>query len=174
MPDCLARILRFLGVWSPAADQTTGELQGSVRQEDPVLPQRIRRSIRWLLLYEVNAVQLTDELFMEAPRKSPLPDARARQLLLRVLDPAQRDEFLQYGYFTVHVPDWGCFRISPRTTFNVLNVQTGIAYCAGPDITVPLPDLMLAQKLILENEPRRFFRVANHRPEKEGCFGVSL
>jgi hypothetical protein len=116
----------------------------------------------------------TDELFVEAPGKGPTPDARARQLLLRVLNPVQRDEFSRYGYFTVDAVGWGRFRVLSRTTFNVLNPGTGIAFCAGPDIPVPLADLMLAQKLILENDPGRFFRVANHRREDGRCCGAGL
>jgi hypothetical protein len=174
MPDCLARILRPLGDWSPAGDQTSDEVRGNLRQGNPALPQSIRRCIRWLLSYEDYAVASTDELFVEIPGKGPTPDARARQLLLRVLNPVQRDEFSRYGYFTVDAVGWGRFRVLSRTTFNVLNTGTGLAFCAGPDIPVPLADLMLAQKLILENDPGRFFRVANHRREGGRCSGADL
>lgn len=174
MPDCLARILRLLGDWTPAGDQTSDEVHGNLRQRNPALAQCIRRCIRWQLFYEDNTVRLIDELFVEAPWKGPTPDARARQLLLRVLNPVQRDEFSRYGYFTVDAGGWGRFRVLSRTTFNVLNTGTGRAFCAGPDIPVPLADLMLAQKLILENDPGRFFRVANHRNEDGRCCGLGL
>jgi len=174
MPDCLARILRPLGDWIPAGDQTLDEVHVNLRQGNPALPQSIRRCIRWSSLYEDYAVASTDELFVETPGKGPTPDARARQLLLRVLNPVQRDEFSRYGHFTVDAVGWGRFRVLSRTTFNVLNTGTGMSFCAGLDIPVPLADLMLAQKLILENDPGRFFRVANHRREGGRCLGEGL
>jgi hypothetical protein len=98
-----------------------------------------------------------------APRSSS--EFRARHLLLRLLSPAQRKEFDRYGHFTVQAAGWGRFRVMPRTTFNVVDTQTGICYCAGPEGVVPLSDLMLAQKLVLENDPARFFAVARSRSE---------
>jgi hypothetical protein len=174
MPECLARLLRSFGDWSPVGDQTSDEVCGNLRQGNPALLQSIRRYIRWLLFYEDYTVASTDELSMETPGKGPTPDARARQLLLRVLNPVQRDEFARYGYFTVDAVGWGRFRVLSRMTFNVLNTGTGLAFCAGPDIPVPMADLMLAQKLILENDPGRFFRVANQRREGGRCSGESL
>ena len=89
--------------------------------------------------------------------------ARAVALLLRTLDPGQRQRFLRRGHFTVKAPGWGEFEILPRCIFNVISLQSGITYCAAPDIQVPIADLMLAQKLILENEPAKIFSVANQR-----------
>jgi hypothetical protein len=125
-----------------------------------VLP-LLRRGVRSLFLDEEYAME-TCGLFVGAPGSNPA-EARAMQLLLRVLRPAQRQEFLRYGYFIVDAPCCGRFQILPRSVFNVLSMETGIAYCAAPDITVPIPDLMLAQKLLLENDPARFFQVANQR-----------
>ena len=59
----------------------------------------------------------------------------------------------------------GKFWILPSTFFNVLDAETGNCYCAGPRTEVPLSDLMLAQKLLLENDPEAFFSVANRRAE---------
>lgn len=93
------------------------------------------------------------------------PEARARELLLRVLSPAQKAEFQRYGYFAVEVAKRGRFLILPSTLFNVLHVATGRSYCAVPRGETPLADLMLAQKLLLEDDPEQFFKVANHRCE---------
>lgn len=133
----------------------------------------IRRGIRWALLYEDEPVQV-NPFFVESSGLGPAAEARAMQLLLRMLDPVQHEELLRYGYFTVHVVSCGSFRILRRSMFNVLNTQTGISYCAGPDAAVPVPDLMLAQKLVLENEPARFFRVANHRKEDGRNFALGI
>lgn len=127
------------------------------------------RSLRVLigrLLRDGEPVTHTPMRLMEslAPRSSS--EFRARQLLLRVLSPAQRREFERYGYFTVHAAGWGRFHVMPRTTFNVVDAQTGICYCAGPEGVVPLSDMMLAQKLVLEHDPARFFGVARSRSEQ--------
>jgi len=92
-------------------------------------------------------------------------EARARELLLRMLSSAQRKAFQSYGYFAVEVAKRGTFLILPSTLFNVLHVATGRSYCAVPRGETPLADLMLAQKLLLEHDPEQFFRVANERCE---------
>jgi hypothetical protein len=92
-------------------------------------------------------------------------EVRARRLLLRLLDPAQRLEFDRHGYFAVQVPGRGKFWILPSRVFNVLHSATGHSYCGATQTEIPLSDLMLAQKLLLENNPDIFFAVANHRLE---------
>lgn len=92
-------------------------------------------------------------------------EAQATALLLRMLTPAQREEFDGHGYFTVEVAGRGRFCILPSNFFNVLHIETGDCYCAIPKIHFPLADLMLCQKLLLENDPERFFQVANRRRE---------
>lgn len=86
-------------------------------------------------------------------------------LLLRLLTPEQREEFVSFGYFTVAVARRGKFVILPDAMFNVLDMVTGNCYCAIPATGVPIADLMLAQKLLLESDPDQFFRAANVRPE---------
>lgn len=92
-------------------------------------------------------------------------EVRARQLLLRLLTSAQREDFRLRGYFAVQVARRGRFWILPSTIFNVLHAETGACYCAAPRAEIPLSDLMLAQKLLLENNPEAFFAVANRRAE---------
>jgi len=92
-------------------------------------------------------------------------EVRARQLLRRMLNPAQRETFELEGYFAVEVARRGKFWILPSPFFNVLHAETGNCYCAVPKAPVPLSDLMLAQKLLLENDPESFFAAANRRAE---------
>jgi len=92
-------------------------------------------------------------------------EVRARKLLLRTLNPAQREEFETRGYFSVQVANRGRFWILPSSVLNVLHAETGTSYCAGPRAEIPLSDLMLAQKLILENDAESFFSIANRRVE---------
>ena len=95
-------------------------------------------------------------------------ESRARALLLRVLSAQQRVDLQSCGYFMVTVPNGGTFCVLPRYVFNVLELRTGDCYCCMPDVQVPLSDLMLAQKLLLENDPEKFFAVANRNTHYMG------
>jgi hypothetical protein len=92
-------------------------------------------------------------------------EARAKSLLLSVLTSKQREDFTRSGYFAVEVAGRGKFVILPDAMFNVLEMATGDCYCAVPVVGVPVADLMLAQKLLLESDPDQFFRAANCRHE---------
>jgi hypothetical protein len=100
-----------------------------------------------------------------AAARSQASELRARRLLSRMLDANQKRELQQHGCFTVEVNGRGIFCILPRSTFNVLSLETGAAYCCNIEAFVPISDLMLAQKLLLENDPEHFFSVANRRSE---------
>lgn len=94
-------------------------------------------------------------------------EIRARRLLIRLLSPAQREDFELYGGFTVRVSGRGNFLVSARPMFNVTDIETRTCYCAAPEGSLPMSDQMLAQKLVLENDPERFFRAARRRREDE-------
>jgi hypothetical protein len=100
-----------------------------------------------------------------ATARSRTSETRARRLLTRLLSESQLRELEKHGCFTVRVAGRGTFCILPRSTFNVIHLQTGNLYCCTTEAFVPLSDLMLAQKLLLEIDPDRFFASANCRPE---------
>ena len=89
-------------------------------------------------------------------------DRRARALLSRMLSRDQCTQWQAQGFFQVEVAGRGTFRILPRATFNVVEVASGECYCCVCQTPIPVPDLMLAQKLLLELAPERFFAIANH------------
>ena len=91
-------------------------------------------------------------------------ETRACELLVRMLDASQRKE-LRRGYFTVDVPGRGKFWIFAWRSLNVVDPRTGDCYCCTPELAIPLGDLMLAQKLLLECDPERFFSLANRQPQ---------
>jgi len=91
-------------------------------------------------------------------------ERRARDLLLRMLTAKQRREFEMCGYFSVESPGRGRFWIFPWRSLNVVEPVTGDCYCGLPEGRLPVYDLMLSQKLLLENDPQRFFAVANRHP----------
>ena len=101
--------------------------------------------------------------YFERAHASGTAEVRARDLLLRMLSPSQRKEF-EFGYFSVNVPGRGKFWICPWRSLNVEDPSTGDCYCCTTEVAVPLYDLMLAQKLLLESDPDQFFSVANHHP----------
>jgi hypothetical protein len=94
-------------------------------------------------------------------------DRRARErslsLLVRCLSPLQRAEFQRTNAFTVRGRSGQRYRITYATTANVeaLGPQGTVErrLCAGP-MGVPIPSVMLAQKLMLETAEAEFLRIA--------------
>jgi hypothetical protein len=128
----------------------------------------VMRSLRQGIRSAVQRLLLNSTRVSYVPALMPRSSAelRAKRLLLRLLSPDQRKELARRGYFTVQVRNRGSFRILPSTAFNVVDTKSGAHYCAGPEGPVPLADWMLAQKLVLENDPERFFRAAHRRHEE--------
>jgi hypothetical protein len=83
---------------------------------------------------------------------------------MTLLSPEQRTQFKTRAAFSVHVKGRGIFYIFARLAFNVVHASTGDCYCCTTDLRVPIWDLMLSQKLLLESDPEHFFRVANCKP----------
>ena len=107
---------------------------------------------------------LMPSLLQECEEPSPEAEARAKELLVRLLNPTQRASFQRCGRFLVEVPGRGRFFIFPRRIFNVVHLETGRTFCCVCSDEIPLSDLMLAQKLFLENDAERFFATAHWRP----------
>lgn len=88
---------------------------------------------------------------------------RALRLLLRCLTPAQRADFERTKSFKVRGRSGRYYRITYGTIANVevLPPAGTIArrLCAGPT-GVPIPAVMLAQKLMLETQEAEFLRIA--------------
>ena len=84
---------------------------------------------------------------------------KARQLLLRNLDAGQEKSFKKDGTFRVKSKDGKVYTISTQRSFNV-TAADGTRYC-GQLVDTPIEDQMLAQKLLLEHEPEKFFKNAN-------------
>lgn len=104
-------------------------------------------------------------------RDAGLAQRRARALLVQHLTTEQRRTYEAYAYFDVDVGG-KTYRIRQGTHGNVrlLEKPTGprmavpavekISFCAQPS-GVPDEDAMLAQKLMLETEERKFLEIAN-------------
>lgn len=120
-------------------------------------------------LYDCYRIEAQDEMDMELRSKSG--KKTARELLVRHLTPAQLDTFEEHEYFFVDVkPEsrrgvigWseGQYKIAAQHSFNVTHVETKEAFCVVAAEPVPIYDQMLTQKLLLENEPEKFFAKAN-------------
>ncbi len=109
---------------------------------------------------------LAVEPFMDA---GPLPDRRASEraldLLVRCLTPAQRSEFARSSSFKVRGQSGQQYRITYATTSNVevLSPSGTVSrrLCALPAGDLPIPAVMLAQKLMLETRESEFLRIAS-------------
>ena len=93
-------------------------------------------------------------------KAGPEAEAKAMDLLLGSLTPYQRGQFATGGFFIVVGSHTG--RHYKITTGRINNVSDeDVTYCAGPAHLNPLGDVMLAQKLILEQDELSFLTVAN-------------
>lgn len=94
-------------------------------------------------------------------------DARARNLLLSCLTPAQQEEYVASLSFVVKVESGNCYRIERHRNYNVISLDKKgrrvYELCAGPVEEVPIEDQMLAQKLLLETDEVGFLAMANRQ-----------
>ena len=97
-----------------------------------------------------------------APPENPKAKQKARELLLRNLDAVQEKSFKKDGTFRVTGKDSLVYTIKTARSFNVIGPD-GTKYC-GQLTNAPIEDQMLAQKLLLEHEPDKFFKNANVSP----------
>ncbi len=101
--------------------------------------------------------------------------ARAEALLLENLDQTQAAEFKKSRQFVVHVKDKDKDKNQERrylvkygfqSNVKLLDEKTGqpvAGFCIHPPGDFPVPDIMLAQKLLLECDEKEFLRIANRR-----------
>ncbi len=92
-------------------------------------------------------------------KTDPKAAKKARELLVSQLNKAQRESFEKNKSFDVAGKDGKTYRISSERSFNVKGPD-GVKYC-GQTVDTPIEDQMLAQKLLLENDPAKFFKNAN-------------
>lgn len=97
-----------------------------------------------------------------APKEDPKAKQKARELLIRNLDAGQEKSFKKDGTFLVTAKGGKVYTISTARSFNV-KAEDGTKYC-GQTVDTPIEDQMLAQKLLLEHDPDKFFKNANVSP----------
>lgn len=139
-----------------------GDVEGAVELngEDPA------RLIQELCLRPPRAEGPIQEPVGEFLQKEErdLVNGRARRLLESFLSPEQREELEETRAFHVRAADDRIYRIRYRHQHNVDLIEDGratIRYCLIMKETVPIFDLMLGQKMLLEKDPETFFRIAN-------------
>lgn len=112
---------------------------------------------------QLHQAQIAAEQAMEERKEA---DARAEQLLLDSLNPAQRVMYEQAKKFIVEGGETGTkYEIRHGRSVNIHRLddsgKTVDRLCAHPVLDVPDGDTMLAQKLMLETCERDFLRIAN-------------
>ena len=93
------------------------------------------------------------------------PEGRSLLLLRRWLSPVQREQFLRKGYFEVVGSETGKrYRIYPGTSVNVCELdkkgRPREGLCFTPVGTLPVGDVMLAQKVALETYESKVHAIA--------------
>lgn len=101
-----------------------------------------------------------DISFAFESREDPKAKKRAEKLLLKNLNDEQRASYAKDNSFRVKGKDGKCYEIKRARSFNVKCIDDGRKYC-GQLVDTPIEDQMLAQKLLLEHEPEKFFKNAN-------------
>ena len=118
-----------------------------------------------LILLCVLICALVLEHFRERSR-GRAAEERALALLKQWLSPAQLAQYQKYGHFEVT----GChsgkrYRIRGSQQMNVDELDEHgartVALCFGPEGDLPIGDVMLAQKIALENDELAALAVAN-------------
>lgn len=97
-------------------------------------------------------------------RLQRLANKRARWLLLCNLNKVQRSEYRKENHFHVITPGGHTYRVDYGKTGNVKLIEEGHireSLCIHPVEYVPYEDVMLGQKLLLDNNEEQFRRIAN-------------
>jgi hypothetical protein len=92
---------------------------------------------------------------------------RAEKLLMSHLNEEQRLEWLQHRYFTVTSQSGKCFQIVDNPFQNIWELDKKGRRCVNYCIVfmkedMPLSDLLLVQKLMLESNESEFMKIAMH------------
>ena len=111
---------------------------------------------------------MTRETRTEADPKRRETSKRAKKLLLRHLDTAQRKQLRKKGHFDVRGSRGTVYRIAKDFPFNVRlagpDKPSRVFFCVeADDKTLPKWDVMLGQKLLIEADEGEFLKVANLR-----------
>lgn len=104
-------------------------------------------------------------------REQKEADGRALRLLRQFLTSEQAQELDAHGHIHVTGQDRLTYRIVLKGHHNVFLIRDGRAveeFCVVSRDSLPLHDLMLAQKLMLETDLQGFMRIANRWDLTEG------
>jgi hypothetical protein len=109
-----------------------------------------------------------------SPKGQKRARKRARKLLHASLDPWQRKELKRKGHFHVVGSKGNEYRIASAFPVNVRLAgeakRSRIFFCLyAEDPQVPVEDVMLAQKLLLESDEGAFLHAANMIYVPKGC-----
>jgi hypothetical protein len=147
------------GQWNAAYAQM--QMQQAAAQLRQATPEQVEQARRQAERYQQEqAVRMAEQ--SEAEK-------RAEMLLQSVLDPAQREELKERGFFTLETiaknGERRIYRIKRGRSHNVEQVDASgrriKTLCAHPRASVPNADTMVVQKLMLESQEEEFLRIAN-------------
>lgn len=136
------------------------ERQIAIRMEQLERNKRFQTDMSDALMYGTSAPHIYyPRLDLGGPKIDSKAIKKARELLVSQLNKAQRESFEKTKSFEVAGKDGKTYRISSERSFNVKGPD-GVKYC-GQTVDTPIEDQMLAQKLLLEHDPAKFFKNAN-------------
>lgn len=99
-------------------------------------------------------------------------ERRAEELLQQYLNDQQRRQYAKEKKFLVLAGDGATFELEHKWSGNAREFDSKgrpiQRLCIHPKDSVPIPDHLLAQKLMLETNPAEFRRIANKTPIHAG------
>lgn len=105
---------------------------------------------------------------VEAAQKAREAYERAEKLLLDALDKIQAEQYKKDKKITVQSKTGEIFELASAWSGNAVEITPDgkrlARFCIHPREQIPIPDLLLAQKLMLETDPESFRRIANRTP----------
>jgi len=149
---------------------------GAQHNQQMLMPQEQMRSQQCLAqpqqeyfraaLEALRQQQIEYSMYMERAQKTTeAAEKCAEILLLKCLTQDQQTQYWQDRSFIVFGGDTGTqYRIRRGSAFNIKAFRNEIhifSLCGRPKITLPVADIMLAQKFALELEEKQFLRLAN-------------
>ncbi len=133
------------------------------RGDHPLVQEALARQVRDRLAHERYWVMADAARAIER-KKDHKAYKRAARLLHGCLTPKQRREWHKKNHIHVIGQDGQLYRIEARSHQNVFLIEDGvpaIQFCVVSQQKMPVPDLMLAQKLLLESNIEHFMKLAN-------------
>lgn len=135
-------------------------LSRGVRALIASLPRVALEPPRWILEALERSYRQSDKRFRKKEKQAFM---RSRALLHQLLTREQRWSLRASGSFIVRGQDGREYEVRKDGVLLIVEGKPTVSYCIHPKERLPIYDVMLAQKLLLESNVEHFLATANAR-----------